>query len=307
MIWTTSFVTLFFSLFSITAVNATFHYGSPSSSFYTNILKSFLQDLDLGNCALDATLPESTLPAPSDGSSLQSITLGRGTQNYTCATNTNTTTPEATGATATLFDVSCLAALDTGDENSESESLLHILPDVLKSIPLSSTDFVSNILNRLTGQNLVIGKHYFTQDGVPFFDLRGTDYSETRSNNYIAAQKEDVMDAPAKPGYGITEDVPWLKLKGVEGGFIEVYRVHTAGGAAPATCEGLPEVFTKDWVGWLLLICVCDCILKRLFHANEEALEVSDIVKALLKESELDLRDVLELRSAARDGPNISL
>ncbi|KAL4882644.1 hypothetical protein BJY04DRAFT_217139 [Aspergillus karnatakaensis] len=233
------------SLLSITAVNATFPYRSSHSSIYTSLLQNFLQDLDLTSCALENTvLPQSTLPEPSEGLSLQSITLGRGTQNYTCATNTNTSTPEAVGATATLFDVSCLAALDNGDD---SDSLLHILPDVLTSIPLGSTDFVTNILTRFTGQNLVIGKHYFTADGVPFFDLRGVDGAETRSNDYIAAKKDGDMDAPAKPGYGITGDVPWLKLKGVEGGFSEVYRLHTSGGSAPATCEGLPEVFTVDY------------------------------------------------------------
>ncbi|KAL5341149.1 hypothetical protein BJX70DRAFT_76030 [Aspergillus crustosus] len=245
MLWTTSLSTLFLTLLSITSVNATFPYLSSSSSFYTSILKTFLQEIDLTNCALEATLPQSTLPAPSEGLTLQSITLGRGTQNYTCATDTNTSTPEAIGATATLFDVSCLAALDTSDENSESQSLLHILPDVLKSIPLGSTDFISNIITRITGQNLVVGHHYFTQDGVPFFDLR--DNSGTRSNNYIAAKKDADADAPAKPGYGITGDVPWLKLNRVEGGLSEVYRVNTAGGAAPATCEGLEEVFTVDY------------------------------------------------------------
>jgi hypothetical protein len=37
--------------------------------------------------------------------------------------------------------------------------------------------------------------------------------------------------------------VPWLKLlakDGATGGIKEVYRVDTAGGSAPATCQGQP-------------------------------------------------------------------
>ncbi|KAL3479351.1 hypothetical protein BJX99DRAFT_244940 [Aspergillus californicus] len=215
------------------------------------MLTTVIQSLDLTNCPFrdSITLPDSSLPDPSDGLTLKYITLGRGTQNYTCATDTNLTTPEATGATATLFDASCLAALgtDSGDDDSENQSPLHILPDTLTTIPLSSVDFFASLLKRSTGQDLILGRHYFTADGVPFFDLRSSDTSKSASQKYIAAKKDDEMDAPAKPGYGITGDVAWLKLSAVEGGLQEVYRVHTAGGAAPDTCEGMPEVFTVDY------------------------------------------------------------
>ncbi|KAL2830591.1 hypothetical protein BDW59DRAFT_18886 [Aspergillus cavernicola] len=251
MIWTTPIFPILISLLSVTA-NAKPHYPSSTTSFYASMVTTILKSLDLTSCSLgdSIALPQSTLPAPSEGLALKSLTLGRGTQNYTCATNANTTTPEAIGATATLFDISCLAALatDTNDDETENQSPLHILPDMLRLIPLSSVDFVASLLNSFTGQDLIIGKHYFTEDGVPFFDLRGSDNSSrSTSENYIAAEKEDEMDAPAKPGYGITGDVEWLKLNRVEGGFREVYRVHTAGGSAPATCEGMPEVFTVDY------------------------------------------------------------
>ncbi|KAI9375494.1 hypothetical protein BJX61DRAFT_129474 [Aspergillus egyptiacus] len=253
MMWRKTFLT-FISILSLstTAANGKYHFAS--SSFYTSILTNFLQSLDLTNCPLNAsiTLPISSLPEPSEGLVLESITLGRGTQNYTCATNTNTSAPEAAGATATLFDLSCLAALktDADDEtDDETQSPLHILPDMLKSIPLSSVEFIASLLRVSSGQDLVIGKHYFTADGEPFFDLRGWDSDSKRSDfqAYILAEKEDDSDAPEKPGYGITGDVAWLKLKGVEGGFSEVYRVHTAGGSPPSTCEGMPEVFTVDY------------------------------------------------------------
>ncbi|KAL3459430.1 hypothetical protein BJX64DRAFT_202351 [Aspergillus heterothallicus] len=251
MTWLTATLHMVFIFLCIATANARNHFSS--GSIYNSILSNLFTNLDLIDCPLDEiSLPQSTLPAPSEGLSLQFLTLGRGTQNYTCAKNTNTSTPEAIGATATLFDVSCLATLDVdtaSDFNSQSQSLLHLLPDVLRSVPLGSADFLTNLLTRVTGQDLVIGKHYFTADGVPFFDFRGSasDNSRSTAETWIAAAKDDEEDAPAKPGYGITGDVAWLKLTRVEGGISEVYRLHTSGGAAPATCEGMPEVFTVDY------------------------------------------------------------
>ncbi|KAL2819809.1 hypothetical protein BJX63DRAFT_428582 [Aspergillus granulosus] len=251
MNWTTAILQTVVLCLYITTTSARNHFFP--GSIYNSILTNLFTNLDLINCPLgDTSFPQSTLAAPSEGLSLQFLTLGRGTQNYTCATNTNASIPEAIGATATLFDVSCLAGLDvdtdTDDSDSQSQSLLHLLPDVLRSVPLGSADFLTNLLTRFTGQNLVIGTHYFTSDGVPFFDFRSSsDSSRSTADSWIAAAKDDDMDAPAKPGYGITGDVAWLKLTRVEGGISEVYRLHTSGGAAPATCEGMPDVFTVDY------------------------------------------------------------
>ncbi|KAJ0424915.1 hypothetical protein BJY00DRAFT_226096 [Aspergillus carlsbadensis] len=254
MAWTALTLPIVALCLCIATANARNHFSS--GSIYGSILTNFFTNLDLINCPLGETsLPQFTLSEPSEGLSLQFLTLGRGTQNYTCASNTNTSTPEATGATATLFDVSCLAALDAdtaGDTDSSdtpSQSLLDLLPDVLRSVPLGSADFLTSLITRFTGQNLVIGTHYFTKDGVPFFDFRGlsSDNSRSTADSWIAAAKDDEMDAPAKPGYGLTGDVAWLKLTRVEGGISEVYRLHTSGGAAPATCEGMPEEFTVDY------------------------------------------------------------
>ncbi|KAL4977606.1 hypothetical protein BDW66DRAFT_31131 [Aspergillus desertorum] len=240
MSWATSTLV---SLLSITAVHALPARSEFSSTFYPTIIKNFLQNTQLTGCVLPdtTTLSSSTLSAPSSGLSLKAITLGRGTQNYTCAGSTATTTPEAIGATATLFDTSCLVAADA---NANSQSILHFLPDIFKPIPLSNTDLFAGLLARTSSQNLAVGKHYFTAEGTPFFDLRG---SERYNSDWIAATKEDEEDAPAKPGYGITGDVAWLKLKAVEGSLSEVYRIHTAGGSAPATCEDMPEEFTVDY------------------------------------------------------------
>lgn len=63
-------------------------------------------------------------------------------------------------------------------------------------------------------------------------------------------QKNSSVPAPA--GAPIGQDnkglgaVPWLKLTtrdGATGDLQEVYRVNTAGGSAPAKCEGMPAAF----------------------------------------------------------------
>ncbi|KAL4807971.1 hypothetical protein BDV18DRAFT_110365 [Aspergillus unguis] len=236
MMWKITLAMTSFLSLTVNALPAPSATPSSSASIFSSLLTSFIQNTDLTNCPLDSiTLPASTLPSPSDDLSLKHIVLGRGTQNYTCVDDTADSTPSATGATATLFDASCLAS---------AESLLHLLPEILKPIPLSNDDFLADVLHRLTGQDLVLGRHYFTADGVPFFDLRRGKGSE---DDWVAAKKDSEADAPAKPGYGLTGDVAWLKLDGTHGGFKEVYRVHTAGGSAPENCEGLDGELTVDY------------------------------------------------------------
>lgn len=69
-----------------------------------------------------------------------------------------------------------------------------------------------------------------------------------------ACSKEASTAAPenATKGQGVvsTGAVPWLKLKvkTMEGsGIEEVYRVNTAGGAAPHTCEGMGGSFEVQY------------------------------------------------------------
>ncbi|KAL4946391.1 hypothetical protein BDV06DRAFT_208691 [Aspergillus oleicola] len=254
MIWSTFPLAILVAVLSLTTVNVTAlpapspspapsvgPSSSSSPSFYTSLLRTFLQNTHLTNCPLGSTAPPpSTLAPPSTGLTLQTITIGRGTQNYTCDTANPFSKPTATGATATLFDASCLASLGTGNDGD----ILHLVPDALKPIPLGTADFVSGILASVSGQNIEIGRHYFTAGGVPFFDLRGLGQG---GDKWIAARKEGEVPAPTKPGFGNTGDVAWLKLVGVDGGFKEVYRVHTAGGSPPATCEGMEGVFTVDY------------------------------------------------------------
>lgn len=70
------------------------------------------------------------------------------------------------------------------------------------------------------------------------------------------------MTAPATAVDGLdgSKAVPWLKLevespvapmmieeKDLVPGVKEIYRVNTAGGAAPATCAGMPAAFSRQY------------------------------------------------------------
>lgn len=174
-----------------------------------------LDHISLGNCSLKGIeLPlkntKVKLPEPSPHLSLKYVAIGRGTQNYSCpspgasAKSRRETTPEATGAVATLFDASCLA--------SASANLLHEIPAVLGNTPSGSLAFLSEILSSATDtSDLIIGEHYFNSDGEPFFDLGLSD-----GDSWMVAKKNSSVEAPKRISRSLNgrniKDVPWLKL-----------------------------------------------------------------------------------------------
>ena len=88
-----------------------------------------------------------------------------------------------------------------------------------------------------------LGHHFFTTSQVPTFVLDGQ-----KPKAQIQGQKADSQPAPADACPGINGEgaVPWLRLTDNGSGFSagtplaggEVYRVETAGGAAPKSCAG---------------------------------------------------------------------
>ncbi|EAU38123.1 predicted protein [Aspergillus terreus NIH2624] len=225
-------------LFAIISAHA-----APIIKGNDQLIKTFL-DISKGldafqmtNCSLaNATLPiynaGPQLPPPSNGLHLAYVVVGRGTQNYSCTTGNEEAAPTAVGASATLFDASCLAP--------KMPEILHSLPPVVADTPSATLDFMALLVNRVfttSGSGLFLGEHYFTSAGVPFFDFRlGGKHS------WIAAKKSDSVSAPRK------EDVSWLKLTAVDGrGVKEVYRVHTAGGQPPSTCKGQEQLFQVEY------------------------------------------------------------
>ena len=179
------------------------------------------------------------LPPPSPGLSVYHVAIGRGVQNYTCTSPANaSSTPTALGAVATLYNVSCQASV--------APSSLSTLPNLVAMTPLDSmgeTLFAANPNAQISGH------HFFTNTTLPTFNLNvdGDD-----SLGIVFSKKNASVNAPSDAGYGVdgSKAVPWLYLKstasptgddpdGNTGGVKEVFRVNTAGGAAPATCAGM--------------------------------------------------------------------
>ncbi|TQS32522.1 hypothetical protein Golomagni_07158 [Golovinomyces magnicellulatus] len=164
------------------------------------------------------------LPPPSAGLTVRHIAVGRGTQNYTCDASKPDDAPKATGAVATLFNVTCMAT---------------VYPDVAARMTGMAVHFSLVDADRL-GPNVlpVSGHHFFTQKGVPYFDLGEIGQAPTAKNNSAPAPATAASGQKGEPA------VPWLKLTtvdGATGNIREVYRVETAGGSAPKTCRGQPD------------------------------------------------------------------
>ncbi|KAJ9269024.1 hypothetical protein DTO212C5_4863 [Paecilomyces variotii] len=208
-------------------------WDSDTSSTGSNPFAECTIRITTASPSLDQTKPQ--LPPPSADLRLKYVTLGRGTQNYTCASSDASTAPVAVGAVATLFDASWIA--------SSFPKLLDQVPPLLEQIPLDNLTSAVGALRTPPaahghGGNLAIGKHYFTDSTTPFFDFRVSGLED-----WAAARKNASVNAPAPSTATVndvsTPDVAWLQLIAKDGvGIKEVYRVITAGGSAPATCEG---------------------------------------------------------------------
>lgn len=90
------------------------------------------------------------------------------------------------------------------------------------------------------------GHHEFTELGVPLFKLQtaNADYGYVQAKLDVLKSAAPTDAAKGSNGLG---SVPWIKLNAVEGDYKEVYRVNTAGGVAPKTCEGVVGSFTVEY------------------------------------------------------------
>lgn len=171
------------------------------------------------------------------GLSLYHVAVGRGTQNYTCDTTNSTAVPAAVGAVASLFNVTCMSA--------DYPLLLSKVPDIALELPVPSTKIKAS-----PAYQDLSGHHYFTDSKTPYFNL------DTSLNTFGqgAFSKLNQTPAPAdamKGQYGVGHGaVAWLKLQAKSADdcvFTEVYRVNTAGGSPPDTCEGMPAAFEVQY------------------------------------------------------------
>lgn len=164
-------------------------------------------------------------PLPATALTLKYIALGRGIQNYTCASVG--AAPAGAGAIATLYDASMVGQL--------SLDLVHMIPgmSVNSRPPAPGRDYTlpppANMLP-------LLGHHYFAADGTPTFDLKPV-------GKLLYSAKNGGTKAPANAPKGPagTGAVDWLSLVAKTDynpsvGLGQVYRVETAGGNPPAKC-----------------------------------------------------------------------
>ncbi len=143
---------------------------------------------------------------------------------------------------ATLYNANCLAANNADALSTLTKFALQFnLPTAFIASPQKARPNPANLL--------ISGDHFFTPDGVPFFNL---DTTKDKIGT-IACKKDAAVLAPkyASPGQGGKGDgaAPWLKLsdKGSIGNLQEVYRLNTAGGNPPKTCTGMPAAFEVQY------------------------------------------------------------
>ncbi|KAL8848729.1 MAG: hypothetical protein Q9221_006273 [Calogaya cf. arnoldii] len=189
-------------------------------------LSARAEPMNLSKFQVPLSNGSATLPSPTPGLSLKAITLGRGTQNYTCAAG-STAAPVAIGAKADLLDVSSFLPLIPSPK--KAQTILNLLPQYLLSF-----DFAVIQDAKIS----ILGKHYFDAAGVPVFDLG--------EKGVLKAKKVAGIAAPKTASKGVNGQgdgaVDWLALTEAAGsvGLKECYRVETAGGKAPASCGGGP-------------------------------------------------------------------
>jgi len=186
---------------------------------------------------VDTTNATNRLPAPSPGESIVRVALGVGTQNYSCTDRTKP--PTQMGALAILYDADCLAI--------QNKDFLNTLPPMLVQTPGEVETMGVRLISQVAKAQLVVGVHYFSDPTTPVFDFR------QRGGSGIFVGKVDTrMPAPVGSSTGKAPDnfgaVAWLKLvekpAGGSDGYTEAYRLVTAGGAPPTTCDGRSDTFT---------------------------------------------------------------
>lgn len=218
-------------------LNDAYNYSEDLAQYFSRVSRHI--DAANGNrkpiCdASNISLPSSTLPIPTN-LKIRYVAVGRGTQNYTCTSSSPDIAPVAAGAIANLYDATCIAA--------NYPDLMPTLPKVAYSVPLPGDE-----LSPLPPANMgLIGHHFFRDATTPVFNL---DTTSSRQYGIAITKKIGSFGAPSNSLQGANGAVPWLYLttiNGTMGDYRSVYRVETAGGQPPKTCENLPSNFTVQY------------------------------------------------------------
>lgn len=158
--------------------------------------------------------------------------------------------PKAVGALASLYNVSCIA--------SNYPDILSILPGLALQYALPGTPG-----SNLEPSNIeFVGEHYFATNTTPTFDLSIASNFRPESNDAgedfgvahfttVGAKNSTAPASAPKGENGVGNGaVPWLRLPAKNDSTSEikaVYRLNTAGGKAPTTCEDSPAYFSVQY------------------------------------------------------------
>lgn len=182
-------------------------------------------------------LPSSTLPPPGPDLVLRYVALGVGTQNYTCSSPSASSTPVSIGARANLYDISRL-----NNDPLASEKLPYLPAQALYANMVGSWLLTAYL--HAMGFDNQLGVHFFNETEVPYFSL-----PKAVPVPLVAfhGKKNGTMTAPVNSCRGTKGEgaVAWLQLIDLGdstplGDLKATYRVETAGGNPPTTCQGQP-------------------------------------------------------------------
>ncbi|KZO96622.1 hypothetical protein CALVIDRAFT_536988 [Calocera viscosa TUFC12733] len=176
---------------------------------------------DISQANLAAELPASlSALIPPSNASLSQVTIGFGTQNYTCTSGKFVNV----GALAQVFDISCIQELPAISAN--------IAAAINEIQQLDGGIALENWLAKMAQwSGFKLADHYFdtsigTLSPVFNFQVSGGDF-------VIGKKLQDIAD-PFNP----TVNVDWLQLTAVAGDAAKfLVREQTAGGQPPASCS----------------------------------------------------------------------
>lgn len=149
-------------------------------------------------------------------------------QQYSCSNSSSSSRPAPIGAVASLFNASCIAA--------NNPDLLTVLPTLTLQLPVSDLNTILELS----------GRHFFLNSTTPAFDLSSP--NPMQDLGFVVAKKVASSDAPK--GLMRNGAVPWVYLESTNatvGSILRVYRINTAGGCPPTTCEGEPAVIEVEY------------------------------------------------------------
>ncbi len=184
--------TTLFTLTTSLAIEKRHNHAWPKSirSFYTavsNRLSTIAPDTlssltsatcNIGNPSMP-TIPN--LPPVTEGLTLYHVAIGRGTQNYTCDPKDPNSIPVAAGASATLYNTTCMSSI----------------------APLAMAQLTGSALSMPTpkgndrlfpAQAFVSGQHYFTGPAPTFISPKTNIQQRTRLQSLSSSRRTSSAD-----------------------------------------------------------------------------------------------------------------